>query len=67
MNIRNSPSFTNLSDLWGKSIEIVSTVVADTGMRGESVMGPMCPASQSGTSCPDKPYQATIIVRDRLG
>ncbi|MCX6088883.1 MAG: hypothetical protein NTX88_00620 [Candidatus Atribacteria bacterium] len=53
--------------MWGKSIEIVSIVVADTGMQGKSVMGPMCPASQSGTSCPDKPYQATIIVHDRLG
>ncbi|HLB47823.1 MAG TPA: carboxypeptidase-like regulatory domain-containing protein, partial [Anaerolineales bacterium] len=39
----------------------------DTGIEGQVLIGPMCPVVQSGTPCPDQPYQATIAVLDKNG
>lgn len=39
-------------------------VVTNSGIEGRVSIGPVCPASQQGTPCPDDPYQATLIVRD---
>ena len=33
-----------------------------SGIEGQALLGPMCPVVQEGTPCPDKPYQATIVV-----
>ena len=33
-----------------------------SGIEGQVLVGPMCPVVQQGTPCPDKPYQATIVV-----
>ena len=33
-----------------------------SGIEGQVLLGPMCPVVQEGTPCPDKPYQATIVV-----
>ena len=34
----------------------------DSGIEGRVLIGPMCPVVQEGTPCPDRPYQATIVV-----
>ena len=33
-----------------------------SGIEGQVLIGPMCPVVQQGTPCPDKPYQATIVI-----
>ena len=33
-----------------------------SGIEGQVLLGPMCPVVQEDTPCPDKPYQATIVV-----
>lgn len=35
-----------------------------SGIRVRVFVGPMCPVVQSGTECPDQPYQATLTVLD---
>jgi hypothetical protein len=34
----------------------------DSGIKGQVLIGPMCPVMQVGTECPDLPYQATLTV-----
>ncbi len=38
-----------------------------TGIEGIVRIGPSCPVQQAGTPCPDKPYVATVQVRDANG
>ena len=38
------------------------TPALTSGIEGQVLLGPMCPVVQQGTPCPDKPYQATIVV-----
>jgi hypothetical protein len=33
-----------------------------SGVRGQSLIGPMCPVMQVGNPCPDEPYQASFVV-----
>jgi hypothetical protein len=33
-----------------------------SGVKGRSLIGPMCPVVQEGTPCPDQPYPTTFIV-----
>ena len=33
-----------------------------SGIEGQVLIGPMCPVIQQGTPCPDRAYQATIVV-----
>ena len=33
-----------------------------SGVRGQTLIGPMCPVMQAGVSCPDQPYQAKLTV-----
>ena len=35
-----------------------------SGIFGQVFIGPVCPVVQVNNPCPDKPYQATIIVLD---
>ena len=35
----------------------------DSGVRGRILIGPMCPVEQVGVPCPDRPFQAHILVR----
>jgi hypothetical protein len=38
-----------------------------SGIEGLVTIGPMCPVERIDTPCPDKPYQATIVVKDGQG
>lgn len=39
-----------------------------SGIEGQVLIGPACPGPVSlATPCPDKPYQAAIVVRDQSG
>jgi hypothetical protein len=40
---------------------------ADSGLEGQVIIGPMCPALQQGQPCPDQPYQATLTVNSLDG
>ena len=40
---------------------------ADSGLEGQSLIGPMCPVVQVGQPCPDQPYQATLSINRRDG
>ena len=33
-----------------------------SGVKGQALIGPMCPVMREGESCPDKPYQTTLII-----
>ena len=33
-----------------------------SGVKGQALIGPMCPVIQEGIECPDQPYQTTITV-----
>jgi hypothetical protein len=37
---------------------------AKTGIEGLVTIGPVCPAPEAGKECPDRPYSATIVVRE---
>lgn len=39
----------------------------DSGVRGQVLIGPMCPVVREGTPCPDQPFQATVAVVDEAG
>ncbi|MEW6567589.1 MAG: carboxypeptidase-like regulatory domain-containing protein [Chloroflexota bacterium] len=43
------------------------TPVLESGVEGRVWIGPMCPVVQTGTECPDAPYQATLDVLDDRG
>ncbi len=38
-----------------------------SGIEGLVTIGPTCPVERIDTPCPDKPYQATIVVKDEGG
>ncbi len=38
-----------------------------SGIDGLVTIGPTCPVERIDTPCPDKPYQATIVVNDEGG
>jgi hypothetical protein len=38
-----------------------------SGIEGLVTIGPVCPVERVDTPCPDKPYQATIVVKDGQG
>ena len=40
---------------------------AQSGVRGRVTIGPMCPVMRADEPCPDRPYRATLIVRDAAG
>ena len=33
-----------------------------SGVKGQALIGPMCPVMQEGIECPDQPYQTIITV-----
>lgn len=33
-----------------------------SGVKGQVFIGPMCPVSQQGDTCPDQPYPTTLTV-----
>ena len=45
-----------------KSPEEETATPLTSGIEGQVLIGPMCPVVQAGTPCPDKPYQATIVI-----
>jgi hypothetical protein len=40
---------------------------ADSGIEGQTLIGPMCPIVQVGQECPDQPYQAVLTVNSSTG
>lgn len=38
-----------------------------SGLRGMVTLGPMCPVVRLDQPCPDRPYSATLVVRDMAG
>ena len=38
-----------------------------SGIEGLVTIGPVCPVERIDTPCPDKPYQATIVVKNEGG
>jgi hypothetical protein len=38
-----------------------------SGVEGQVLIGPMCPAVQEGQECPDQPYQAVLTVNSPEG
>lgn len=40
---------------------------AAQGVRGQVTIGPMCPVQSATNPCPDRPYVATILIRDVNG
>jgi len=45
----------------------VQPASADSGVKGQVFIGPICPVVQEGQECPDQPYQATLTVNDPDG
>lgn len=41
--------------------------LAISGVRGHVTIGPMCPVMRLDQPCPDKPYAASLVVRDSNG
>jgi hypothetical protein len=46
---------------------IYSPTPRGSGIEGQVLIGPMCPASQQGADCSDQPYQATLTVKSPSG
>ncbi len=40
------------------------TPTPTSGIQGQILLGPTCPVQRADQPCPDKPYQATVIVHD---
>jgi hypothetical protein len=63
----------NMKFLIGVSILLLATwsfhspAPRESGIEGQVLMGPMCPAAQPGEGCPDQPYQATLTVNSPNG
>ncbi len=47
----------------------VEQLAAETqsGVRGMVTLGPLCPVAREDQPCPDKPYEATIVIEDATG
>ncbi len=43
------------------------TPPANTGVEAIVTIGPMCPVERIGQPCPDRPFQAEVIVTDSTG
>ena len=41
--------------------------LAISGVRGRVTIGPMCPVMRLDQPCPDRPYAASLVVRDSVG
>ena len=51
-------------------VEVVVDRLADeveSGIRGIVTLGPLCPVAREDQPCPDKPYEATIVIEDSTG
>ena len=44
-----------------------SPVAQESGVEGMVFLGPTCPAAQSGTECPDLPFEAALAVLNLAG
>jgi hypothetical protein len=38
-----------------------------SGIQGQTLVGPTCPVARIDSPCPDRPYQATIVVLNQSG
>jgi hypothetical protein len=43
------------------------TAARSTGIAGIASIGPTCPVQRIDSPCPDRPFQGTIVARDRGG
>ena len=46
---------------------ITCEVTATSGITGLVLIGPMCPVMRADAPCPDRPFAATLIIRDSQG
>jgi hypothetical protein len=46
---------------------LLTPTPTDSGIFGQVTIGPLCPVTQIGNPCPDKPYQATLTVFTAAG
>jgi hypothetical protein len=46
---------------------VQEAVPADSGVEGQVLIGPMCPAVQVGQPCPDQPYQTKLTINGQDG
>ena len=54
--------------VWGfAACSILPTPDGSSGVFGHVTIGPVCPVVQVGEACPDKPYQATLIISTASG
>jgi hypothetical protein len=59
--------------VWGRSdAAAVSELTgcdatATSGITGLVLIGPMCPVMRAGEPCPDRPFAATLLIRDSQG
>jgi hypothetical protein len=44
-----------------------ATPALDSGIEGQTWVGPTCPVVREGEECADKPYQAELTVKDPAG
>jgi hypothetical protein len=68
---------TSLFHVWPALVLAVGLVIAacvsaapdvyTAGLEGRVILGPVCPATQQGVPCPDRPYVAAITVRSPDG
>jgi len=42
-------------------------VLGESGVEGQVFIGPSCPVVEVGSECPDKPYQATLTIKNPQG
>ena len=63
----------NIKFLIGVSILLLATwsfhspAPRESGIEGQVLLGPMCPAAQPGQGCSDQPYPATLTVNSPNG
>jgi hypothetical protein len=59
--------------VWGRSgaaaqsDTITCDATATSGITGLVLIGPMCPVMRVDEPCPDRPFAATLIIRDSQG
>jgi hypothetical protein len=42
-------------------------VSSNSGVEGQSLIGPMCPVMRIDQPCPDEPYETMLIIQDANG
>jgi hypothetical protein len=54
---------TNLVIACGLGSENLPTTLPESGIEGLVLLGPICPPTQQGQLCPDKPFAASLTLQ----